>query len=127
MSFFISVLCYYINFNDFFNSLFFYMKLPLNNSKFAHTHTRTTDVETYNLCMSDKTIMTIQILASVVILTIITSLFAFTLDVLAPRKYPFWKVVKRHAFGHVVTGLLLLLLFIFLYIIFFCYLSTIGG
>ena len=59
----------------------------------------------YQNCVTSKSLMLMQVIIIFCILAIITSLFSFVLDIIAPRKKPLWKVLKRYAFGYVFTGI----------------------
>lgn len=65
-----------------------------------------TDIQYYSQCIDQGSATTIQILAAVMIMTIFFSVATFALDVIAPRKSNFWKVVKRYAFGYIFTVIL---------------------
>ena len=55
-------------------------------------------------CVTAKTLQLMQVIIAFCILAITTSLFSFVLDIIAPRKRPLWKVLKRYAFGYIFTG-----------------------
>lgn len=57
-----------------------------------------------SLCINVKSLSLIQFIISLCFLAIISSLFSFMLDVLAPKKHDVLKALKRYAFGYIFSG-----------------------
>jgi len=79
-----------------------YFESQTNSSKCKYKAEKTS----YEECIDSNVEMSTQVLSSIMILTILISISAFCLDIVAPKKFPFWKVVKRYSFGYILTVLL---------------------
>jgi len=58
----------------------------------------------YKDCVNATALSLIQVMIMFCFMAILSSLFSFILDIIAPRKRPMWKIIKRYAFGYIVTG-----------------------
>nr|CAB3267034.1 transmembrane protein 127 [Phallusia mammillata] len=60
----------------------------------------------YSYCINATALTLIQVIILFCFLAIISSLFSFILDIIAPRKKALWKIMKRYSFGYIFTVLL---------------------
>lgn len=57
------------------------------------------------LCIDSQVMMLMHVVIAFCFLAIISSLYSFVLDVISPRKRPFWKSMKRYAIGYILCVL----------------------
>lgn len=58
-----------------------------------------------SFCVDAEVVMLMHVVIAFCFLAIISSLYSFVLDVISPRKRPFWKSMKRYAIGYILCVL----------------------